>query len=98
MPIGAEIQPEGGTHFRVWAPNHDTVSIAIEGVPPVPMQNEGNGYHSALIEEAGPGTLYRFQLGEGQYPDPASRFQPQGPQGPSMVVDLSSFVWSDGGW
>jgi maltooligosyltrehalose trehalohydrolase len=97
MPIGAEVQPGGGTHFRVWAPGHEAVSLAIEGTPPVPLQKEGDGYHSALIE-AGPGTLYRFQIGDGLYPDPASRFQPRGPHGPSMVVDPSSFVWSDAGW
>jgi maltooligosyltrehalose trehalohydrolase len=43
---------------------------------------------------------YRFRLdGEGAlYPDPASRFQPEGPHGPSQIVDPSRFAWSDRAW
>lgn len=98
MPIGAEPQPGGGCHFRVWAPAYDSVSAVLEGGPTVPLQNEGNGYHSGLVLPAGPGTQYRFQLGDGQYPDPASRFQPRGPHGPSQVIDHSGFRWSDADW
>src|SRR3712207_7863668 len=32
------------------------------------------------------------------FPDPASRFQPEGPHGPSQVVDPSTFQWTDCGW
>ncbi len=32
------------------------------------------------------------------YPDPASRFQPKGPHGPSQVVDPRKFKWTDEGW
>ena len=31
------------------------------------------------------------------YPDPASRFQPDGPHGPSEIVDPGAFAWTDGG-
>lgn len=31
-------------------------------------------------------------------PDPRSLFQPRGPHGPSTVVDLESFTWSDHSW
>ena len=34
----------------------------------------------------------------GPYPDPASRFQPEGVHGPSEVVDPARFAWTDGGW
>jgi maltooligosyltrehalose trehalohydrolase len=47
----------------------------------------------------GPGDRYRFLLdGRGPFPDPASRFQPDGVHGASMVVDSTSFAWSDHGW
>ena len=29
LPIGAEIVPGGGVHFRVWAPNSTKVSVAL---------------------------------------------------------------------
>jgi maltooligosyltrehalose trehalohydrolase len=32
------------------------------------------------------------------YPDPASRFQPDGPHGASAVVDLAGFAWADADW
>ena len=64
------------------------------------LEEEEKGYFSGLIKEATEGTLYRFRLnGEDiLYPDPASRFQPQGPHGPSQVVDPSKFKWNDQHW
>src|SRR4029450_4178566 len=32
------------------------------------------------------------------YPDPASRYQPEGPHGPSEVIDPSLFPWTDDAW
>jgi len=61
---------------------------------------ESNDYFSGLSEEAGVGTLYRFQLDgdHALYPDPVSRFQPEGPSGRSRVVDPTAFAWRDAGW
>jgi maltooligosyltrehalose trehalohydrolase len=43
---------------------------------------------------------YRLRLdqGEAALPDPASRFQPEGPHGPSEIVDPGDFAWTDGAW
>ena len=60
---------------------------------------EGNGYYSGVAIKAKDGTLYRYRTGRGdRYPDPASRFQPQGPHGPSQVVDPADFAWHDHDW
>jgi maltooligosyltrehalose trehalohydrolase len=60
---------------------------------------EEGGYFSGAISSAGPGTLYRYRLdGEASYPDPASRFQPKGPHGPSEIIDPRAFRWTDQGW
>ena len=58
------------------------------------------GYHSVFCAEASAGTIYRFELDSDpmHYPDPASRFQPDGPHGPSMVVDAHRFAWTDADW
>ena len=63
------------------------------------MECEAAGYFSGSAD-VGSGALYRYHLeGENQsYPDPASRFQPDGPHGPSQVVDPTSFRWSDAEW
>ncbi|HEY2014990.1 MAG TPA: malto-oligosyltrehalose trehalohydrolase, partial [Bryobacteraceae bacterium] len=98
FPIGAEVLPEGGVSFRVWAPKPKTVEVLLEGTA-VELQPEPGGYFSGVAPQAGNGALYRFRLDGGEaFPDPASRFQPQGPHGPSQVVDPSTFPWSDTEW
>ena len=45
------------------------------------------------------GTRYWFRLdGDRLRPDPVSRFQPDGPHGPSEVVDPDAFKWTDQAW
>jgi maltooligosyltrehalose trehalohydrolase len=54
---------------------------------------------SALVPEARVGDRYRYLLdGKGPFPDPASRFQPDGVHGPSEVVDATLFKWTDSNW
>src|ERR1051326_1575756 len=98
--VGAEVQPAGGVHFRVWAPASRSVAVEIEGRPSRELTAEPNGYFFAHVADADVGARYRFRL-EGQdraLPDPASRFQPEGPHGASEIVDPARFTWSDGGW
>jgi maltooligosyltrehalose trehalohydrolase len=102
LPIGAEHRPGEGTHFRVWAPAAHRVEVVFEG-PGAPaasaLRSEGQGYFSALVPGAEPGMLYRFRLdGADAYPDPASRWQPQGPHGPSQVIARDAYRWTDAGW
>ena len=88
--IGAQIV-EGGVHFRVWAPGHAEVAVVIDGRAH-PLEAEDRGYFSGTVAGAGAGTLYRYRLAGRDFPDPASRFQPEGPHGPSEVVD-PAFSW-----
>jgi len=64
------------------------------------MIPEDGGYFGCYIQEAGPGVQYRFRLDNHPrlYPDPASRHQPQGPHGPSQVIDPGEFKWTDSAW
>ena len=100
LPVGAELQPHGGVHFRVWAPDAREVAVEIEGRAPHALSAERDGYFSALVEGVKAGAHYRFRLDgrEPALPDPASRFQPEGPHGPSEIIDPSDFAWSDGDW
>jgi maltooligosyltrehalose trehalohydrolase len=99
LAVGAEALAGGGTHFRVWAPLRRRVDVMIEGGPAseprdAPLAREDGGYFSGTVSSAGPGTRYRYRLDGGDaFPDPASRFQPEGPHGPSQVVDPSAFAW-----
>jgi maltooligosyltrehalose trehalohydrolase len=99
-PIGAEIA-RGGVHFRVWAPRRKTVEVvgSEASFRSVQLEREPGGYHSGLVPHASNGSLYRFRLDDGDsFPDPASRFQPEGPHGWSQVVDPALFRWTDQTW
>jgi maltooligosyltrehalose trehalohydrolase len=102
LPVGAELQPGGGAHFRVWSPDHPEISVVIEsaGGPAVEVRldPEPCGYASTFVPDAAAGDRYRFRLGGDLLPDPASRFQPEGPFGPSAIVDAGAFRWTDQGW
>ncbi|HYG91000.1 MAG TPA: malto-oligosyltrehalose trehalohydrolase [Azospirillum sp.] len=100
-PVGAEVSQGDRVHFRVWAPKCTTVSVMIEpDVHAVPLAAEEGGYFAVQVEGVPVGSLYRFRLDgdETPYPDPASRFQPDGPHGPSQVVDPLRFDWTDHDW
>jgi maltooligosyltrehalose trehalohydrolase len=46
-----------------------------------------------LVADAGAGTRYRYVLDGDALADPASRYQPEGPFGPSEVIDPERFHW-----
>jgi maltooligosyltrehalose trehalohydrolase len=97
---GAELV-EGGVHFRVWAPTHNKVEILLDQASAGrPLRAEDNGYWSCLIEGIGAGTRYRYRIDgdERALPDPASRFLPEGPHGPSEVINPRTFPWTDNTW
>jgi maltooligosyltrehalose trehalohydrolase len=97
--IGARIMP-GGVSFRVWAPQRERVSVAIEEGDERRLDRDEDGYFSGFAAGIGAGARYRYRLDSDErlYPDPASRFQPDGPHGPSCVVDPSAYAWRDSDW
>ncbi len=106
FPIGAELIGDGAAHFRVWAPKAERIDLVIESSAEAnarrefhPLDPELDGYFSGTAA-AQPGTLYRFRVNGGApfYPDPASRYQPEGPHRSSAVVDPAQFSWTDDGW
>lgn len=100
MSVGAEVTPNG-VHFRVWAPASKKAAVQLisrGSIKAFALEPESNGYFSGLVTEARTGMLYKFQLDSGAFPDPASRYQPEGPHGPSQIIDPTSFRWTDDMW
>jgi maltooligosyltrehalose trehalohydrolase len=96
-PVGAQFHADGAA-FRVWARNHKTVSVVVNNREH-PLRLEGDGYFVGDVKDVRAGDTYRFLLdGEGPFPDPASRYQPEGPHGPSQIIDATKFAWSDQAW
>ncbi|HJX13936.1 MAG TPA: alpha-amylase family glycosyl hydrolase, partial [Dehalococcoidales bacterium] len=99
-PPGAAYLGEGKTVFRVWAPFSGAVSVHV--MEPrertLPLEKSQNGYFTGVIDDVPPGSLYRYVLdGKREFPDPASRSQPQGVHGPSQIMP-PDFPWEDAGW
>ena len=98
LAVGAEYLGSGRTNFRVWAPRARRIDVVLDENSS-PLVREPGGYFAATIA-AGPGDRYRFRLDEAHalLPDPASRFQPDGPHGASEIIDPRAFGWTDAGW
>ena len=101
LPIGAELTV-GGVHFRVWAPASQRVTLVLEAPArrEIPLRAEPNGYHAVLVDGLAAGARYRYRLGEAPelHADPVSRYQPEGPLGPSQVIDPREAAWTDHAW
>ncbi|HTE44803.1 MAG TPA: malto-oligosyltrehalose trehalohydrolase [Gemmatimonadaceae bacterium] len=104
LPVGAEPAPGGGVHFRVWAPSRESIDVVLYAPDSsdeerrVRLARDGE-YFAALVSEAKAGTRYAFRIDGGDpFADPASRYQPDGPHGPSEVIDPGAFAWSDAAW
>ncbi|MFG1808510.1 malto-oligosyltrehalose trehalohydrolase [Streptomyces sp. NPDC049040] len=81
--------------FEVWAPHAQRVEILIDErahrLGPDPSRE---GWWRTELP-APDGTRYAYLLDGGPpLPDPRSRRQPEGPDGPSAVVEQDAFAWS----
>ena len=101
LDIGAMPTTGDAVKFRVWAPYAKTVAVQLvdQDRVMVPMQRDERGYFETVVTGVVPRSRYRYVLDGGkERPDPASRFQSDGVHGPSVVVDPTSFRWTDMGW
>lgn len=86
------------TCVRVWAPSAQRVELECRALRRE-MKPAGSGWWEIDAADVVHGVEYAFRLdGEGPFPDPRSRWQPSGVQGPSCWVDFERFAWSDDGW
>ena len=81
--------------FRVWAPSAQNISVVlyengVEEEYKLEFKESHSGLFHSIVKEARVGSLYKFKIDEnGPFPDPASRFQPEGVHGPSQVINPS---------
>ncbi|MBK0003698.1 malto-oligosyltrehalose trehalohydrolase [Erwinia sp. S38] len=95
---GAEYVAAGVVRFRLWATGQQRVMLHLAGADR-PMNPVGDGWFELEVESVEPGVEYRFVLSDGSaVPDPASRAQRDGVNGPSRVVDPASYRWQHAEW
>jgi maltooligosyltrehalose trehalohydrolase len=88
-----------GRMFEVWAPEATAVELELGGRRR-PMREDAHrpGWWLAAAPAAH-GDDYGFRLDGGALlPDPRSRRQARGADGPSQVVDHGLFAWTDQAW
>lgn len=99
--LGAHVI-ENGTRFGVWAPKATSIDVQIEtseGIRLHRLDRDADGVHEGFIGGVAAGARYRFRVdGDDAFPDPRSRFQPDGVHGASEAIDPRSFQWTDDDW
>jgi 1,4-alpha-glucan branching enzyme/maltooligosyltrehalose trehalohydrolase len=104
MPFGAEVRTDGSVRFRLWAPAATRVDLVLERAEHgtserLPMKRVEGGFFESLTPIARAGSRYRYRIDDRlDVPDPASRANPDDPNGASEVVDPTAFEWNEGGW
>jgi maltooligosyltrehalose trehalohydrolase len=97
---GAELLPDGGACFRLWAPAVDAISlVAAESGTAEPMTRAEGGWFELSTDLVQPGAAYLFQLPDGmRVPDPAARAQQGDVHGPSSLIDPRGYDWESWNW
>jgi len=95
--VGAHFAGNGKCTFTVWAPQRHQMEVIFKERGHVMNRDEG-GYWSVTLDNVRPGDRYLYRLdNEMIFPDPASRWQPDGVHGSSAVAD-PAFAWTDDDW
>jgi maltooligosyltrehalose trehalohydrolase len=94
---------DGGVAISVWAPAVERLAVVVESGAAQgthALERGARGVWSGTIARMAAGDDYRLRLDDDDalVPDPVSRHLPEGPHGPTRVVDPSAFRWTDGAW
>jgi maltooligosyltrehalose trehalohydrolase len=87
--LGHYHDEEGRSAFRVFAPAARRLEVVLLGEGrALPLLRDELGWWTGRTGRLPPGTRYLLECDGRRYPDPASRSQPEGVHGPSMVVEV----------
>lgn len=75
------------TEFRLWAPSAKGIELIFPDARSIPLEKREDGFWFARTQARGPGTRYKFRVGDLEFPDPASRQQEGGTAGWSVVCE-----------
>jgi maltooligosyltrehalose trehalohydrolase len=98
--FGAQLQNDGTTHFRLWAPDCSDVHLEFGDGRIMALHGIDDGWFETTVN-APAGTRYRYRLNgadDARVPDIASRAQLGGVHGWSGVFDPRSYDWRHGDW
>jgi 1,4-alpha-glucan branching enzyme len=110
--LGAHLSEQGGvagTHFAVWAPNAERVSLIGDFNDWQPDRHQlrplaSSGIWEGFVAGVGQGSLYKYRVYSRYHNYWADKADPYGfaaeirPRTASKVWDLSSYRWGDAEW
>ncbi len=98
--VGAEALKNGKCRFTVWSPLAEKVEVIFKDrKEPVTLKKDSQGYWEGELKNVSPGSFYKIRLDEeAEFPDPASRSQPEGVHSWSQVADPFLHEWKDISW
>lgn len=102
--FGAHLR-DGGTEFRVYAPNAQDVklSASFNNWQEIQMNREEHGSWSVFVPNTGEGNHYKYMVysRDGQVTekcDPYAFYAEVRPDFASIVYDINNYVWKDEEW
>lgn len=102
LDLGAAAIDKQRVNFRVWAPKAERLSVKVlsgDKESLLSLEKDGKGYFNGTADDVRAGDRYMYLLNDAsEFPDPASRFQPEGVHAPSEIVDADAFKWNDEAW
>jgi len=95
IPVGS-----GTVEWNVWAPHAPSVDLILDpdGESECYSMQQTGEWFRLQNNDVRDGTRYRFRLPAGDFPDPASRWQPEGVFGPSAVFFANHYPWTSLNW
>lgn len=87
--VGHAHDAQGRSTFRIFAPGKRSLAVRLEADGTrIALTPDDTGHWHGSTARLPHGTLYRIEVDGQAFPDPASRYQPQGVHGPSMVCEI----------
>lgn len=87
--VGHAYDDQGPSTFRVFAPGKRSLAVRLEADGTrIELTPDDTGHWHGSTARLPHGTLYKIEVDGQAFPDPASRYQPQGVHGASMVCEI----------
>ncbi len=82
--------------FIVWSPFSKSIDLYLSDEDEkVRMKKDSDDYWKVSVKDIKAGKNYYYLVNGNKRGDPASNFQPDGINGPSRIIDHTSFNWQD---
>jgi maltooligosyltrehalose trehalohydrolase len=101
LGLGANFDSDKNLSFKVWAPKCKEITVIFqeEQKRTLNLKKDESGYFTGNLSNVKPGALYKYLVDNKEcFPDPVSRFLPEGLKGPTMVIDPTNYQWNDQNW